>query len=62
MMMEQLEERQVFAATLPMAAAVLPLTPANSHATAPTVTMPAAADHAMSALTKALAHHAQGKK
>ena len=62
-MMEQLEERQVFAATLPMAAAVLPLTPANSHATAPTVTVPVAAtDHALSALTKALAHHAQGKK
>jgi hypothetical protein len=62
-MIEQLESRQLFAATLPMAAAVLPLTKANSHATAPTVTVPAAAtDHALSALTKALSHHAQGKK
>jgi hypothetical protein len=63
MLIEQLESRQLFAATLPMAAAVLPLTKANSHAVAPTVTVNAAAtDHAMSALTKALAHHAQGTK
>ena len=46
-----------------MAAAVLPLTKANDHAVAPTVTVNAAAtEHAMSALTKALGHHAQGKK
>ena len=63
MMIEQLESRQLFAATLPMAAAVLPLTNANSHATAPTVTVPAAATtHALSALTTALTHHAQGTK
>jgi hypothetical protein len=60
MMIEQLESRRLFAATLPMAAAVLPLTKANSHATAPTVTVPAAATG--HALTKALSHHAQGKK
>ena len=63
MMIEQLETRRLFAASLPMAAAVLPLTKANSHAQAPTVTVPAAAtDAALSALTKALSHHAQGKK
>jgi hypothetical protein len=63
MMFEQLENRRLFAASLPMAAAVLPLTKANSHAKAPTITVNAAAvEHAMPALTKALAHHAQGKK
>jgi hypothetical protein len=63
MMIEQLETRQLFAVTLPMAKTVLPLTKANSHAKPPCITMPAAAmDHAISALTKALSHHAQGKK
>ena len=63
MFVEQLETRRLFAATLPMATAVLPLTKANSHAKAPTITVPAKAmDAALSALTKALSHHAQGKK
>ena len=63
MMTESLESRKLFAATLPMAAAVLPLTPANSHATAPTVTVNAnATTHALAHLTTALSHHAQGKK
>jgi hypothetical protein len=62
MMIETLESRRLFAASLPMAAAVLPLTKANSHATAPTITVPAkATDAALSHLTKALSHHAQGK-
>jgi hypothetical protein len=62
MHIETLEGRSLFAATLPMAAAVLPLTPANSHASAPTVTVPAAAtDHALSHLNDALAKHAKGK-
>ena len=61
MMIENLESRKMFAASLPMAAAVLPLTPANSHASAPSVTVPAAAtDHALAALTKALANHGKG--
>ena len=61
MMIENLESRRLFAASLPMAAAVLPLTPANSHAVAPSYDMPAAADHASEALTKALANHGKGK-
>ena len=62
MMVEMLESRRLFAATLPMAKAVLPLTPANDHATAPTVTVNSnATDHALSHLNDALAHHAQGK-
>jgi hypothetical protein len=62
MMIEQLESRQLFAATLPMAGAILPLTPANSHAAAPTVDVPAAGmDHAGSHLATALANHAKGK-
>jgi hypothetical protein len=62
MLIEQLEGRRLFVATLPMAAAVLPLTPADSHAKAPTVTVPAAAtDHALAKLTEALAKHAKGK-
>jgi hypothetical protein len=61
MMIENLESRRLFAASLPMAGAVLPLTAANSHAVAPTVTVPAAAtDAALAALTKALANHGKG--
>ena len=62
MMIESLESRRLFAASLPMAAAVLPLIKANSHATAPAITVPVnATDAAISHLTKALDHHAQGK-
>jgi hypothetical protein len=62
MMIENLESRRLFAASLPMAAAVLPLTPANSHASAPSASVPAAAtDHALSHLNDALANHAKGK-
>ena len=62
MLIEQLESRALFAATLPMAAAVLPLTPANDKAQAPTVTVPQQAlDHALPKLTEALAKHAKGK-
>ncbi len=64
MLMETLEGRSLFAATLPMAAAVLPLTPANSHASdhLPAATVPSqATDAALSHLADALAHHAQGK-
>jgi len=61
MQIEMLESRKLFAATLPMAAAVLPLTPANGNAAAPTVTAPqAATDAAAPHLADALAHHAQG--
>jgi len=62
MQIEMLESRKLFAATLPMAGAVLPLTPANDHAKAPTVTVPQAAkDHALPHLADALANHAKGK-
>ncbi len=62
MMIEPLEARSLFAVTLPAAVVVLPLTPANSNAEAPSVDIPSAAtaaagDH----LADALAHHAQGK-
>jgi signal transduction histidine kinase len=47
MMIESLESRRLFAAAPPMAAAVLPLTKANSKATAPSITVPVKATDAV---------------
>jgi hypothetical protein len=57
MMIESLESRRLFAVTLPVSTYVLPLTNANSHAVAPTVTVNAnAVTNAVPHLTTALSH------
>jgi len=56
-MIESLEPRRLFAVALPVARVVLPLTPANEAANAPTITVPAAAAEAAGdALDEALDH------
>jgi hypothetical protein len=57
MQFECLESRRLFAVTLPVAKTVLPLTPANDNAAAPTVSVPQAAkDAALPHLADALDH------
>ena len=57
MMIESLESRRLFAVSLPASTYVLPLTKANDHAVAPTVTVNAnAVTHALPKLTLALSH------
>jgi hypothetical protein len=57
MMIESLESRRLFAVSLPASQYVLPLTNANSHAVAPTVTVNAnAVTHGLPHVTTALAN------
>jgi len=57
MMIESLESRRLFAVSLPASTYVLPLTNANSNASAPTVTVNAAAvTNGLPHLITALSH------